>query len=468
MKVILISLDTLCASHVSCYGHPFETTPCIDRWAEEAVVFERCYASDVPTPPSYTAMLSGRFGIHNGIFGFQDPWTYRPGPPLLQEHLGRAGWETCAISNLFYVCPWLQGGWRTIMPPGLRFQGGRAPDVTDDAIGWLEFNRAAEDAFLFVHYWEPHCPYNKAPEEDRRLFLTEDYEDFAPSLDILNGNPIMKRYSEGWHDIDGGDPQMSSAEAMARYDAQTHFGDREVGRLLDYLEESGQAEETAVIITSDHGEAFGEYGSFDHHTCYECISHVPLMVRLPGGESGGRRVEGLVYGADLTPTVLELAGMDRPELDGRSLVPCLTEGRPAPHDFIVTDCNALVTQRMLVKENWGLVRTYFAGPFEHIEPVELFDVTGDPERNLAAEHPAVVADLRALLDDWLVDKLDGLPDRLQKAGLEGGWTLNSPPFLTAVLANLDYARQNEQLWEILCHKHGPSFGRLTGIMERIE
>ena len=93
MRVVLISLDTLCASHLSCYGWPVRTTPNIDRWAEGGVIVERCYASDVPTPPSYTAMLSGRFGIHNGIFGFQDPGTYRPGPPLLQEQLAGAGWE---------------------------------------------------------------------------------------------------------------------------------------------------------------------------------------------------------------------------------------------------------------------------------------------------------------------------------------------------------------------------------------
>jgi arylsulfatase A-like enzyme len=110
VKIILISLDTLCAGHLSCYGHRFDTSPCIDEFSAGSVLFERCYATDVPTPPSYTAIFSGRFGIHSGIFGFQDPTTYRPGPPMIQQLLLREGYETCAISNLFYPCPWLWTG----------------------------------------------------------------------------------------------------------------------------------------------------------------------------------------------------------------------------------------------------------------------------------------------------------------------------------------------------------------------
>jgi arylsulfatase A-like enzyme len=178
-------------------------------------------------------------------------------------------------------------------------------------------------------------------------------------------------------------------------------------------------------------------------------------------------VDGFAYGADLTPTVLELAGLQPPDgLDGRSLLPTLAEGKPTPHDCIVTDCNALVTQRMIVQEKWGLVHTLFTGPFEHMQPIELFDITGDPEKDLASEHPTVVRDLRARLADWLDESLGGLPDRLHAAGLEGGWTLGSPPFLEGVFANLEMAKANKPLWETLCRKHGQFVGRLPGLLEK--
>ncbi len=460
----MIALDTLCASHVSSYGYRFDTTPNIDRWGERAVQFQRCYASDVPTPPSYTAMFSGRFGVHNGIFGFQDPGSYRAGPPMVQELLSKAGWETCAVSNLFYPCPWLLPGWQTIMPPGLRFQGGRAPAVTDRAVRWLEANRDAEDTFLFVHYWEPHQPYNKAPLEHREQFPAEQYAEVAPDLDVLNANPIMRSFYREYHRRGENNPDLSPAEVMARYDAQVHYVDQAVGRLLDYLDAEGLSDGALTIVTSDHGEAFGEYGSFDHFTCYENISHVPLIVRPPEPPSERTQVPGFVYGADLAPTIIDLAGLEAPAgLDGRSLRGCLT-GEPAPHSFAVTDCNALVAQRMIVDGDLALAHTLNRGPFEHIQPYELFDVNGDPEQDLSAERPEKVRELRLKMQDWLAEVLDGGPDPLQAAAEQGGWTFGHPCLLHGVLENLDYARRNRTFWRTLCSKHGPSFDRLTGMV----
>jgi arylsulfatase A-like enzyme len=453
MRIVLISLDTLCVSHLSCYGYHQPTTPRIDAWADRAVRFERCYASDVPTPPSYTAMLTGRFGIHNGIFGFQDPATFRPGPPMVQEQLASAGYQTCAVSNLIYPCPWLLRGWETITPPGLRFQGGRAPDVTDAAISWLDSHAEADDAFLFVHYWEPHQPYNKAPEEHARLFSPGEYADTAPDGRLLRSNPIMKAFYEEYHRRGEGAPHLTPADVLSRYDAQVHFVDEEVGRLLAWLDQRELSADTAVFLTSDHGEAFGEYGSFDHFTCYENIAHVPLLVHLPDVESGTR--DGFVYGADLAPTILRLAGLDVPDgLDGRSLLPCLQEGAREPHDVAVTDCNALVAQRMLVHDHWGLVHTLNRGPFDHIAPFELFDLHGDAERNLADAQPDKTRELRRKMEAWLEEKLQGGPDPLQEAALGGGWTYSHPSFLHGVFQHLDRARADPLLWQTLCRTNG--------------
>jgi len=455
MKAILISLDTNRADHLGCYGYRFDTSPNIDKFASDGVVFQRCYATDVPTPPSYTNIFSGRFGIHNGIFGFQPPETYRPGPPLLQEVLVDAGYRTGAISNVFYPASWLLRGWRDVTPPGPRFQRGPAPEVTDEAIAWLE-NHSQKDFFLFVHYWEPHQPYNKAPENHRKLFPTQSYADFAPSMDYVDSNPVMKDFYHRFHEMGEGDPNLSPSDVLARYDSQIHFVDEEVGRLLQHLDRNGLTDDTLVIITSDHGEAFGEYCFFDHLSCYDNISHVPLIARLPAKFPKGKRIDGLVCGVDIMPTVLELAGLDIPDgIDGESLLPSILQDKPAPRPFIVTHTNALVAQRMIVEGKWAMAHTLNHGPFVHIKPYELFDLEGDPEKDLGPENPDILKDLRIKMGDWLNDQLNGGPDPLAYAARDGGWAIGHGSLIHGVLLNLDFAMKNKIFWETFSRKHGP-------------
>ena len=463
MKIIFISLDTLCAGHLGCYGYRLDTTPRIDEWAERGVLYERCYATDVPTPPSYTAMFSGRFGMHTGIFGFQAPHTYKSGPPLIAQHLHHNGYETCAISNLFYPIPWLLSGWRTIIPPGVRFQGGKAPDVTDDALAWLDRHGAKDDFFLFVHYWEPHQPYNKAPEAHRKRFPPDEYRGRVSDMSMLNQNPIMRGFYEEYHSRGEGDPNLIAEDVTARYDAQIHYVDEEVGRLFDYLDKAGLTDDTAVIITSDHGEAFGEYGSFDHYTCYENICHVPLIIRAPNLFPADRRIDGLVCGADLYPTICDFAGIDTPvNIDGRSLIPCSTTETDTPHGFIVTDCNALAAQRMIVRGNRGLVQTMNHGPFIHIKPYEMFDLYGDPERDILEDEPETARSLREALDEWVLEMSDGGPDPLQIAAFEGGWALSQASFLSGVAAHIEEAKSNGTLWNTLCKMQGRAMNYVAG------
>ena len=455
MKVVFICLDTARVDHFGCYGHPFNTTANVDKIAQQGVVFRRCYASDVPTPPEYTAIFSGRFGIHTGIFGFEGPSAYRPGPPMLQEILARQGWRTGAISNLFYTCPWLFRGWHDVSPPGLRFQGGRAPEVTDEAIRWLK-NHGEGDFFLFVHYWEPHQPYTKAPQEHRKLFPTESYKRIAPDMRVLNSNPIMKTFYKYYHAKGEGDANMPAEEVLARYDSQIHFADEEVGRFVEYLDQCGIGEDALLIVASDHGEAFGEYGFIDHYTCYENISHVPLVLRFPGRLPSGTSVEGFVYGADLMPTILELAGLDVPAgVDGVSFLPAAREGKDTARDFIVTDCNALVTQRMMVQDQWALAHTIHPGPQVHIKPYELFDLEGDQERDVSLDHAEKKKEMQALLAEWLAEHLHGGPDPLQQAAREGGWMLSHPAFIHSMLEHLELVRKNHLLWETLLRRYGP-------------
>jgi len=375
---------------------------------------------------------------------------------MLQAQFERRSHETCAISNLFYPCPWLLPGWRTIMPPGGRFQGGRAPKVTDTAIRWLTQN-GEKDFFLFVHYWEPHQPYNKAPEEHLRRFPAEQYSGMVSDLRILNANPITREFYREYHRLGEDNPDLTPAEVTARYDSQIHFADAEVGRLLAWLEDKGLADETVVVLTSDHGEAFGEYGSFDHLTCYENITHVPLIIRAPGRFPEGKRVSGLVCGTDIYATLLELAGIELPEgIDSRSLIPCASGDAQAPHEYLVADCNALCTQRVIVDGNWELVHTINPGPFTHVKPWELFELGGDPEEDLLQKHPDVVDSLKATMESWVIEMTDGGVDPLVVAAHRGGWAFELQPFLKGVFDNLEIAAGNRHIWDSIRRRKGAS------------
>lgn len=428
MKIILLVLDTLRSDHVGCYGYPQETTPCLDTLAEEGVVFEKHYATDVPTPPSYTAMLTGQRGQRTGIFGFgRTNYEFDRSNSHLAEHLSRAGYRTAMLSNLLYPCPWLVKGFHEIVPPGLRFQGGTADEVTDEACTWLDRNHD-RDFFLFAHYWDPHENYfNRGPEEYQKRFFEKDYSGIVPDGRYFEEYPmvrgILRQYAD--HSFKG---KTDFRQIVPAYDACIRYLDDGISRLMKHLKKLGIDDETLLIVTSDHGEAFGERGFFDHISCYENISHVPLIVRWPKELDGAKRVKGYSLGVDLMPTILDCCGLPVPEgLSGKSLRNVLQEGTPTPHDEIVTDCASVPIQRMYVRDDWALVHTIDNPVYDFIATYELFDLSRDKaqENDLAESEPDKLGEMKELYRKWLDQELRGKPDKLQGIPFRGGgWSLN--------------------------------------------
>lgn len=217
MKILLISLDTLRSDHLGCYGYDWTktpTSPFIDSLAESGTLFARHYASEVPTPPSYTSLFHGRRAIKNGIYTFQQYVREFSCPtPSLAQRFYLKGYRTGAISNLAQVYPWLHAGFMDIYKPGNRFQGGTADEVTREALRWLrEFGKG--DFFLFAHYWDPHVPYlRRSQEEYRRMFRVEEYRGRAPGLEYYERNPaMMQAYREKHERL--GDPRAWKARRI--------------------------------------------------------------------------------------------------------------------------------------------------------------------------------------------------------------------------------------------------------------
>jgi len=385
-SVLLVTIDTLRADHVSAYGYTVRTTPRLDRLASEGVLFEQAYAGITVTGPSHATLMTGRPARAHGVV--RNGYRLPPGTETLSGILKDKGWSTAAVVSAYPLSrrfglaagfdayddtflaeesslPTAQWEGRTLGQPYDR----RADGTTRRAAAWLEQRRADEPFFLWVHYFDPHTPYD------------------APAA---------------WRLPAAGD---DGACLRAAYDAEIRFVDDELGRLLDVLEARGRARDTLVVVTSDHGEGLGDHGELEHGpVVYEEAVRVPLVARFPRQLPPGVRRPGPVELMDVTPTVLELAGLPaRPGFPGRSLVP-LAHGRPGdPRHVVIVqgeyDEGADETVFGARQGGTKYIETRRAGA---VRRRELYDLGSDAaeRRDLAGVDPARAERLAVLLQAW--------------------------------------------------------------------
>jgi arylsulfatase A-like enzyme len=313
LNVILITIDTVRADGVGFLGYPKPTTPNLDKLAERSVVFERAYALASYTGKSVGPLLIGKYPSETDRDGAHFT-KYYPSNIFVTERLHDAGVRTFGGASHWYFQAWsgLSQGmdvWdMNAKPP--QGQGDNDTSITsaelsNEAIALL---RSPENTggrfFMWLHYFDPHAQY--MPHEG------------AP--DFLGGST-------------GG-----AAAVRALYDGEVWFTDREVGRVLDFIASQPWAERTAIIVTSDHGEAFGEHGMSWHGVdLWECLVRVPLIVYVPGVKA--HRVPNRRSHVDLAPTILALMHVDARsgELSGTSLVPDLFGDGPYEERDILLD-----------------------------------------------------------------------------------------------------------------------------------
>ncbi len=359
LNVVLISVDTLRADHLSLYGYNRPTSPHLDRWAaEHAVVFDDVVAPSPWTLPSHTSMFSGIDAHRHGVnLGSEE---VPAGLRLLAEHMRDAGYTTQAFTGGGYLHP------RYGLAQGFdafRYWRDRRVDKSDDellanvelTLRWLEAH-ADQPFFLFLHTYEVHGPLRT-----RQPF----YKDFGGRVESgqLHVEVPARRADEGFvrrsylrwkepdrSDVDelagntpgsgstGGPPDAPSPEivdpeiASRFYDSSIAYFDRQLGWLLAALERLDLAQRTVVVLTSDHGELLGEHGVYNHYYLYDENLQVPLVLAVPGREWAGRRVTEQVRSVDIVPTLLDILGLPPAKpADGVSLVGLVQgEGPPPP------------------------------------------------------------------------------------------------------------------------------------------
>lgn len=419
-NVILISLDTLRADRLGCYGYEKNTSPAIDRFAEKALLFENSFSNASWTLPSHMSLMTSMYPKQHGVRD-QDSRLSRD-KKTLAEALRDEGYRTAAFTAGYLVSAvfGFDRGFEVYMEEYNTKKenpdhGWRLKHVAKNLMFWLEENKD-EKFFLFVHCYDTHEPFIAHTYMEK---FEEDYDgrlDFLNNRAAFNASPEYKKYKEyveGYFNInifyreiinkgriEMREPDIGHIRAL--YDNEVRYVDYYFGKLMDELTSMGLMDNTVIIVWSDHGQELLERGRIQHGgSLHDEIIGVPLIVYIPGMDGG--RTAALAQGIDIAPTILDILGIQSPP--GFMGVPLLSTKR-GNNPFVAAQqkrVNALRTgeYKLLVHNK--------------TKDVWLFDLGKDPGEmnNIAAGHPELVNDLKAALFNEL-DLVDLDEDMIRK------------------------------------------------------
>jgi arylsulfatase A-like enzyme len=317
--VVLLSIDTLRFDHLGCYGYPRDITPNLDAFRRDAVLFEQAIAQAPSTLASHASMLTGRIPPHHGA-SYARKQKLGSSVRTLAEALKAAGYATASINN----------GGQLDASFGLDrgFDVYRSPQrvflhfVARRGLQWL--NEHPSPAFLFLHTYQVHHPYTPEPRFLERL--NTGYQGSLPDKTSIR---LLRRINRGELQIDERDRQ----HIIDTYDAEILSMDEAFGRFIADLKAQGRYENTLILVTSDHGEEFGEHGQmgWHSHTLYDELLRVPLLIKLPENRHAGDTVTPQVRLLDLPATILDLLNLPPEEsFDGTSLLPLIDREEEPP------------------------------------------------------------------------------------------------------------------------------------------
>jgi len=402
--ILLVTIDTLRADHLGAYGYSRDTSPHLDRLADEGAVFQVVYAPTGATCPSHATLFTSRSPMAHGVI--RNGFVLHEREQTVAEVLQAAGWRTAAFVSSYPLKAdfgfgqgfdhfdddfdsseptFVQSRWE-----GKKVKGAfdRQGDVTvDRAIAWLATQEAEAPIFLWAHLFDPHAPY-AAPEPDRT------------------------RYTR-WTD----DP---IARDIALYDGEIRFVDTQVNRLLRAFESHAGRRSTLIAVTADHGEGLHDHGYRTHNRdLFDEEVRVPWMMRWAGHIPAGLRIREPTHLIDLAPTLLGLLGIAPPAeprkgatdpglFDGQDLSPLLLGGEMTGLKERVLWLQRAFYRRgrkQLGERGWGLGMR--KGRWKYIEANaegrrELYDLVADPQErhSVAEEKRGRAGELSALLAAW--------------------------------------------------------------------
>ncbi len=380
-NVLLISIDTLRADHLGCYGYDRPTSPGLDELCRDSAVFEQAMAHAPSTVHSHASILTSLLPHHhNASWGAKTALS--PEALTLAEVLGEAGYATAAFTGGGQMDRvfGLDQGFDLYQQPGHeRFAG-----TVGEAVEWLE-QEPREPFFLFLHTYETHHPYE--PEAEYLEAFDTGYSGDLPDAISVD---FLRALNRKEFEVDEADVQ----HIVNTYDGEIRSMDHALGGLMAYLKEQGLYENTLIVFTSDHGEEFGEHGriGWHSHSLYDELLHVPLVVKFPGDVHSGVRSPVQVRGIDIAPTILASLGIGVPdEFAGTDLAGVLAGSSPVLPAISRRDRPARRTFDSIRVPGWKLYQG------------QLFDLNDDPEElwDTAFSNPTKVRELEEFLESEL-------------------------------------------------------------------
>lgn len=420
VNVLLITIDSLRADHTSCLDYGVDVDPRLSALSDRGATFRQAVANGPNTTASFPSILTGAHSLTYGPYGIcgdsspflsrslsdagYDTFGYHSNPHLGSEQRYNTGFDwyndvvegsgstamvasvkdriESRISTNSLLYRLLRRAWHYFTMSTNSSAYARADTISDSAIDWLDEELDEAPFFAWLHYMDVHYPFDP-PEEG--------YED-------LPYGPLSKRRRVALNGKMQERPEELTegeiTDLLKLYDAEIRYTDRQIGRVIDALEAQGILENTLIVVTADHGEAFGEHGRFGHHPYpYEELIRVPLVIAGPGVVS--TIVDDQVSLLDLAPTILDLACAEiPPEMGGESFSPALSgetlDGRTA---MTISDGGSIYGCRT---SEWKYI-TRPSGDEEY-----LFNLMADPDEtnNVYENHPGVAERFSAIITDY--------------------------------------------------------------------
>jgi iduronate 2-sulfatase len=436
-NVLLICVDDL-KPLLSCYGDTTIKSPNIDRLAKRGLRFDMAYCNQAVCAPSRHALMVGLRPQTLGIYDLATRFrTVAQDAVTWPQHFMANGYRTEAMGKIYHhghgngddVASWNSPEWKVgrdgvkqyhdaaNLPKSTeadaRGAAYESADVGDEAyvdgalVGVAKERLTALKAmgkpwFLGVGFIKPHLPF-VAPKRYWDLYQRSAF--VLPAREVPVGAPsYAPQFGGELRQYMGIPKEGPLSDELTRtlihgYHAATSYMDAQVGKVLDALDASGQADNTIIILWGDHGWHLGDHGMWCKHTNYEQAAKIPLIIAGPG-ITPGTSTTALMETVDLYPTISEFAGLPAPaKVDGRSQADVL-RGKPGARDHIIhVYPRGQRVGRAIRTERWRLVEWKVPGAAPESAELELYDYQSDPleTKNCAASNPTVVAELRAIL-----------------------------------------------------------------------
>jgi arylsulfatase A-like enzyme len=397
-NIVLIVIDALRADHLGCYGYGRPTSPVIDALAADGILFETAITQAPWTKASFSSFLTSFYTFQHGVVDWAG--VMPESLVTLPEALADEGYSTVCVVNMIGMGGrfGVLKGFEKVSESGK--SGRDAGGATADAIEYLR--EIPQPFFMLLHYFDVHQPYTPPPRYVDLINVDTDIDPF--------GRKSLWRRGK-----DGLPSRKAVDKTMLLYDGCIRYVDDSLARLFDFLEEEGMRDNTIIILTADHGEAFWEHGVDTHgSTVYDEVLKVPLIISWPATIAGAKSVASQVRLIDLFPTVLEMArASDACRGEGVSLLP-LMEGRQVEAGEKLLPAHIAYADNGMVKPprvKCLRTRDYKVIVNRETSEVEIYDLKKDPgeTRNLAGGDLAGASALLTLMEHLPVEETASRP-----------------------------------------------------------